>query len=343
MPQRALRVFVFLWVVIGSLTVLPLRAVAQAEHTVSGAFTPARIAVGETTTLTINVAYAFTSISELTASGPPGAALISQTTSCGVAVIGPTLPPGGRSISCSHTLVWRFDSAGSYSADDFAFTYAYLGVPITPAYGDFELPLEVVAPAAPTPTRPAVCPIGPDIAVSPQFIELLPGGEATVEVALRNLCNDSPSAGGDVLISFSDGLTVVGVGDMMLELGPRASAPGIVLQPGETRVLSATVQAQEQLTAPPVHITEYYVGGRVVERIDGVFITPAAPVAVEPTPAADGSVLPAAAAESTVAAEPDAALPISLPNTAGEAAGLLPLLTLLLALAAGGALLRRTA
>jgi hypothetical protein len=170
---------------------------------------------------------------------------------------------------------------------------------------------------------PAQCQQTPDMAVSPQFIELAPGGSATVEVAMRNLCDDAPYAGSDLLVSFSDGLSVTGGSDGLVNLGQRAAWQGFALAPGETRRWTVTVSAAESLSVAPLHITELFNGGRAVARIDGVFITPA------PT-AAPVAAAPAEPAPPAAPAAP-APLPAALPNTAGADAAM-PLLTALAAL-----------
>jgi LPXTG-motif cell wall-anchored protein len=154
-----------------------------------------------------------------------------------------------------------------------------------------------------------VCELTPDMAVSPQFITLAPGGTAQVEVALRNLCNDAPYRNSDLLVSLSDGLRVVDGSAGLVNLGQRAAWQGFDLAPAETRRFLLTVSAGTEVLAAPVHISELYNLGRVVQRIDGVFIMPA-PAAVEPA-AAPVPVEPA------VPAVP-APLPTALPNTAGE-------------------------
>jgi hypothetical protein len=159
---------------------------------------------------------------------------------------------------------------------------------------------------------PAECALTPDMAVSPQFIELAPGGTATVEIALRNLCNDAPYRNSDLLVSFSDGLRVIDGSSGMLNLTQRAAWQGFTLAPGETRRWTVTVQADAALAVAPVHISELYHLGRVASRIDGVFITPAAVVAApaDPVPAPVVNPAPAPAAP--------APLPAALPNTAGD-------------------------
>jgi hypothetical protein len=174
-------------------------------------------------------------------------------------------------------------------------------------------------PEEPTPVLPSgpQCFSDVDMAVSPQFISLAPGGEATVNVAVRNTNNELQGYN-DLLVSFSDGLDVVSVSDGGVDLGQRAAWQKFQLEANETREFAVTVRANEQLTAAPLHITELYCGGRVLERIDGVFITPApaaapAVVAVEPTPAPAGAPAP---------------LPVVLPNTAGETAAVDPSLAI---------------
>jgi len=95
----------------------------------------------------------------------------------------------------------------------------------------------------------------------------------------------------------------------LVNLGQRAAWQGFDLAPAETRTFLLTVSAGTEVIAAPAHISELYNGGRVVQRIDGVFIMPA-PAAAEPV----------AAAVPVVPAEPaaPAPLPTALPNTAGE-------------------------
>jgi hypothetical protein len=176
-----------------------------------------------------------------------------------------------------------------------------------------EIPLELPA------EQPECAPV-PDMAVSPQFITLAPGGRAVVDVAVRNTSTQLQGYN-DLLISLSDGLSVVGTSPEMVNLGQRAALQRFSLDPNETRTVSIEVQAAEALTAAPVHITELFCGGRVQQRIDGVFLTPP----------------PAAAAATAVDAAPEPVtpavivLPQALPNTAGTAAvPLSPQLPLLL-------------
>ena len=149
-----------------------------------------------------------------------------------------------------------------------------------------------------------------DIAVSPQFIDLAPGGQATVTVTMRN--TGSVRAGShDVLLSLSDGLSVVGSSSGVTNLGQRAALQNVILEPNETRSFDVTVQAATTLPTAPLHVTELYCQARVVERIDGVFLTPQPAVAEQPTAAA---VEPPAAVEAATPVP----LPAVLPNTVGE-------------------------
>lgn len=154
----------------------------------------------------------------------------------------------------------------------------------------------------------AFCSEQPDMAVSPQLIELAPGGRATVEVALRNLCSDRPQGINDLVVSFSDGLSVVEGSAGVNNLGQRAAVQGFTLNPGETRSWTVTVAAADLLPTAPIHISELYVTSRVVKRIDGVFVTPAAAAPAAPEAAAPAE----SAATPTVAVAP---LPTALPNT----------------------------
>ncbi len=166
-------------------------------------------------------------------------------------------------------------------------------------------------PATPEP-EPAVCELTPDMAVSPQLIELAPGGTATLEVALRNLCADLPYQDADLLVSLSDGLTVRDGSTGLVDLGQRAAWQQLTLAPGETRRWTLTVSAADALPTAPLHITELYRSGRVAGRIDGVFVAPAD--AVEPAVVAPAAV--------EVPAPAPAPLPAVLPNTDGELATL---------------------
>ncbi len=182
------------------------------------------------------------------------------------------------------------------------------------------------SPGTPAPSVDS-CSDLPDLAVSPQFIEIAPGGRATVELSMRNLCSDAPFAPSDLLISFSDGLTVVETSGGIVAMGGRAADQRVSLAPGETKRWSVTVEAAAELTTPPLHITEHFVTGRETRRIDGVFI------AQQPAPAAPE---PAA-----VPAPAPAPLPTALPNTSGVG-GLLPTIAAALSLlTVGYAVLRR--
>jgi sugar lactone lactonase YvrE len=190
-------------------------------------------------------------------------------------------------------------------------------------------PPEDEAETEPTPDAAAVQQCGqlPDMAVSPELIELAPGGTAQIEVALRNLCKDKPFSSSDVLLSLSDGLVVTDVPTGWLNLGQRAAWQNLSLDPDETVRAVITVSAPNGVPAGPTHVTELYALGRMQRRIDGVFITPAAVV----PPVAEAPAVPAGPAP----------LPAVLPNTAGP---LLPLGVLALsglALAAAGAIGRR--
>jgi hypothetical protein len=173
------------------------------------------------------------------------------------------------------------------------------------------------------------CTTLPDMAVSPERIELTAGGNAQIEVALRNLCPDRVFRGADLLVSLSDGISVGGGSAGLLNLGGRAAWQNLSLNPGETRRFTLDVTAPDAVPPGPQHITELYYAGRAAQRIDGVFIT-AAPAAVEPTAAP-------IVAEVPVTVEVPA-LPITLPNTAAGGALPLGLLTALGAAAAGAAL-----
>jgi hypothetical protein len=304
----------------------PSTALAGPAPIVSGSFSPQSIKAGETTTLTIEVEHVLFPITNIDISGPAGSTLISHLNTCAA----PNSPPAPRiePSFCSHTMVWSFSTPGVYGIDDFTISYSDLEGPIVPN-GSVDFTLEVLDAA------PAVCALTPDLAVSPQLITIAPGEQATVELAMRNLCKDALTVPGDLVISFSDGLTVVdGTNGMRGIAAQRAAVQTFALNGDETRRWTVTVEAGDDLVTAPVHITEYYVLGRVSSRIDGVFITP------EPAPAA------VVAETAPTAAPAPAPIPAALPNTAGEtapAAAGLPLAALLLTVAAGALLLRRKA
>jgi DNA-binding beta-propeller fold protein YncE len=183
------------------------------------------------------------------------------------------------------------------------------------------------------------CDVVPDLAVSPQYITLEAGGTAELQVAVRNI--DSRDHGyADLLVSLSDGLTVTGARKDILNLGQRAAWQQLLLSPNETRTFTLTVTAAETLPAAPVHVTEWYCGGRMVNRIDGVFLTAAQTAELTGVPTA--AEVPAAA--ETSAAEPlpvIAPLPAQLPNTGGSAGMLLGLSAAAVTAAAAGYRLRR--
>ena len=78
-----------------------------------------------------------------------------------------------------------------------------------------------------------------------------------------------------MLLSLSDGLSVGSSSSSdVVNLGRRAALQNVILEPNETRSFDVTVQAAETLPTAPLHITELYCAGRVVERIDGVFLPP---------------------------------------------------------------------
>jgi hypothetical protein len=181
---------------------------------------------------------------------------------------------------------------------------------------------------------PAVqqCAQVPDMAISPERIELAAGGRTTLTVTLRNLCADAPFNSSDLLLSLSDGLSVVDGSAGLVNLGQRAAWQGLSLAPGETRSWTVTIQAADALSVAPLHVVELYYLGAVAKRIDGVFVgatVAAAAVTAEPAPV----VVPAAPAEP-------APLPTALPNTAGTTAPLW-VLGLVALLVLGGLGLRR--
>lgn len=335
----------------------PQQAAAQSEFIFVGGFENATVAVGEEVTLTVDVSapsgasiYFYIGLwrdnSDPDSIGlvPVSFDLSGNCTDIDLAVVnwrveGVLLMTG---TTCTVSMVWEGNVVGSYPTKNIGGIYnigewtvdmtGNAGTGDVNLTGDsftgLDLSIEVIPYVAPeepiVPEAPAFCDRTPDMAVSPQFIEMTPGGQATVEVAMRKLCADVPTVPGDLLISFSDGLSVVSGSEGLLNLGQRAAVQAFALNPGETRRWTVTVAASSPLVTAPQHISEYYVGGRVASRIDGVFITPA-PVAAEPV---------------VVTPAPATPMPATLPNTSATA-GLLPQLALALSLAAGGVALRR--
>ncbi len=186
------------------------------------------------------------------------------------------------------------------------------------------------------PAAPAQCEQLPDIALSPERIELTAGGRTTITITMRNLCADAPFSQADLLLSLSDGLSAVDLPAGWLNIGQRAALQGLSLGLGETRSWTLTVAAADALPTAPLHVLELYYRGAAAARIDGVFVPAAAVVEV---PAAVE--VPVAVEAPAVESAPVAALPAVLPNTSGP---LLPLGALALsglALAAAGAIGRR--
>jgi hypothetical protein len=232
--------------------------------------------------------------------------------------------------SCEMLIDVIFSETGSYTGADHnatavaGTTFELVDILLS-FFAEITIADEVVEPTSPP--APAVCELTPDMAVSPELIDLAPGGTAVIELAMRNLCPDAPTPSGDLLLSLSDGLSVVDQSAGVTNLGPRAAVQNFTLLPDETRRWTVTVSAAEQLIAAPQHITEYYTGGRVMSRIDGVFITPA------PAPAAAAAPAPVIEAAAAAPAAP-APIPAALPNTAGESSPLPVAPALLLAAAA---------
>jgi hypothetical protein len=166
-----------------------------------------------------------------------------------------------------------------------------------------------------------VCTTVPDLAVSPAEIPLAPGDTAQLTISIRNLCTIAAWSNADLLLSLSDGLTVIAVPDGWLNLTQRAALQGLHLNPAETRSWTITVGAAAELPTSPIFVVEHYFLGSAGQRIDGVFLPPATVVAapVEAAPVTPVEAAPAPAAPP--------ALPVTLPNTAGP---VLPLLALAL-------------
>jgi hypothetical protein len=204
--------------------------------------------------------------------------------------------------ACSFTFSLKMNRPGTYTRSDHRVRFG-------PHASDLNLNITVLGTDEPVVAEtavPAVCDRTPDMAVSPELFNLAPGGTATVDVTLRNLCKDARFNDSDLRVSLSDGLTVVDGSDGLVNLGQRAAWQEISLAPDETRTWSVTVSAAAVLTAALQHVTELYYRGRVASRIDGVFITPSPAPVVEAAPAAAAAPAP---------------IPAALPNTAGETAG----------------------
>jgi hypothetical protein len=205
------------------------------------------------------------------------------------------------------------------------------------AWKDQPDPNDPVPTPAPAVTPEPVCDLQPDIAVSPAEITLVPGGRAQIEIAMRNRCPSAVYSGADLLMSFSDGLKVVGTD------GQRFSLRNLSLAGGETKRWTVEVIWDELITPNPVHITELYRGGRVTARIDGIFIVPpgaaGAADAVSQTGVADASAGSTGAVTAPTAVV--APLPATLPNTSsGSTEPMVIWVVLAVALLAGSRLLR---
>lgn len=319
-------------------TAQPRRAAALTSHTISGSFDVSSIPVNSVAMLTLEVVTTPVTSPYLSVGFPEGASHVGTSTDCQNFTLGPIdggTGAGGQFLqtqpTCTIDIIIQFDTGGTFTNADFDIALSLDGSPLTTTQSGVAINITVVGGEAST---PAFCEANPDMAVSPQFINLAPGGRATVEVAMRNLCTDAPTVPGDLLLSFSDGLSVVATSSDMLNLGQRASAQSFSLAPGELRNWTVTVEAAEALVVAAEHVTEHYVGGRVVNRIDGVFITPPAAPAETAVP-----VVAVPVAEPAAPAVP--AAPVSLPNTAGSLGSIVPQLALALSLAAGGLTLRR--
>jgi sugar lactone lactonase YvrE len=194
-----------------------------------------------------------------------------------------------------------------------------------------------------TPSSGPHCDDMVDVAVSPQYITLQPGGSADVQVTVRNT-GSRDHGYADLLVSLSDGLSVAGASQNAVNLGQRVAWQQLMLTPNETRSFTLTVTAAEAISAPMQHVTEWYCRGNVQHLIDGVFLTPAQAAELSgtplPVPVAAAPALPAAPAV-VVTPEPVAALPVALPNTGAPAVGLIGLAAAALGLALSGLRLRR--
>ncbi len=317
----------------------PQRAAAQPPVLIDGAYAGPTVSVGEVVTFSIQYSWGLPiqAVIEAEMRFPATVTVVDATMDCTSTSLlfnanivnfgGRTSPVGPCTVIISVT----FAEAGVYTGSDHSFsavaeeTSSIGTLTVTQNSFNANITVESGTPAPEesgstgTPT-PAVCDLPPDMAVSPELIDLAPGGTAVIELAMRNLCPDAPTPSGDLLLSLSNGLSVVDHSAGMINLGQRVAVQNFTLLPDETRRWTVTVAAAQQLVAAPQHITEYYTGGRVLSRIDGVFITPA-PVAE-----------PAVVAESTAPAA-EAPIPAVLPNTAGEQSTL-PTAVLWLTLAA---------
>jgi hypothetical protein len=291
--------------------------------------------VDEVVTFTFTLTTNATTEVPLTFTFPDDATIVDATVDgcAGALTINGSVVDGGFATEpgeCSVNVRLSYAQPGQYTNSDHAFAVQYTDgentLPLTDLTVDAAI--TIVAPV----TAPPVCRLTPDLAVSPQFIDIAPNGTATVELAMRNLCPDAVTARGDLLVSFSDGLTVVDHSEGLLNLGQRAALQDFSLAADETRRWTVTVKAAGTLSAAPVHVTEHYVGGRVMSRVDGVFITP--------PPAAVAAPEPAVVAPAPVVAAP---VPAVLPNTSAAAGGLLPqmLMAAVAAVAIGVARRRR--
>jgi hypothetical protein len=185
------------------------------------------------------------------------------------------------------------------------------------------------------------CATPPDIAVSPAEIFIAPGGSAELTITVRNLCSDRPWGPSDLLLSLSDGLNVGAIPDGWLNLGQRASLPGLRLAASETRSWTISVAAAGELPTAPIFVLEHYFLGSAGQRIDGILLlTDAAPVAA---PTAEPVAEPTAEPVAEPTATPEVTLPAALPNTADGRAtpAAWPAAAALLCLAGALILLRR--
>lgn len=318
----ALMLLMGFWAVFGT----PRNAAAISEGIeISARFSSETVTVGEPTTLLITIRAYYEGTNSLTGGFDLPAGATGGAASATCVIPDPTDVAAGSltsvlitgdGVPCTISVVMTFATPGVFGPA--AWPIDVTSAPFNVNTSGWQPTVTVIAPA------PTVCDLAPDMAVSPELIRIAPGGRATVVVTMRNRCPAAETVPGDLLISFSDGLTVVATEGGIVGDGQRAFLRTFTLNGDETRSWTVTVEAGEKMVANPQHVTEHYVGGRVSKRIDGVFIVP------EPAPAPVVEVAPAAAPAV-------APVPAALPNTAGEtaggAAGVLPLLVLMVVVA----------
>jgi hypothetical protein len=183
-------------------------------------------------------------------------------------------------------------------------------VKIRPIYSDYSwFASNVTLPGASKPTT--ACTTPPTMRLVPDPLTIAPGETQTLWIEVVNSCRDKPFSGGDLLVSFDNGLSATAEG--WLNLGQRIALQGLSLNPGELRSWPLFFTAAADATLPQNLVAEVYYAGAVAGRIDH-------PVAGLPAVAvaAPAPVVEAAPVAPVVPAEP-AALPVALPNTSNGA------------------------